>query len=361
MAQEAGVIFAKNIDSKFAPAGLSKSGLAPSLADLNSLLFDEQVRGVATQVRREFLESPEMQAQNLKVQKVFKEVKTLLLKKVELFAQDPIKKAKIIAKLKAIHYKGMDCTSIDSEVESISGLFVADAKYDDKGNNFKFCAAFGFNNHSEFRIAYTITHELAHAFDPCGITLGPKEFQMKYKSDGDNLGMEKEFPFPGILECLRGSDSVGALQELGKFKEVKIAYPDGREVIQRQAYVDFCEGDQIGEAFADYMAEEVIPDYLESKVLSSEQMRWGYSNIWRGQCADHEGDHFKEDGKVYLDPHPAQRRRVNYGILVQPKIRRQMGCTGQVEGHRHCEIGPISGDGTPSPQLPSSSTKGVKQ
>jgi hypothetical protein len=88
----------------------------------------------------------------------------------------------------------------------------------------------------------------------------------------------------------------------------------------------FCTGDQIGESFSDWLASEVLPRYIEKNFshLSRDQIRNGYSNVFRGMCSNMNPASTNVFGMP--DPHPTIQARVNKILLAHPDVRRQLGC-----------------------------------
>jgi hypothetical protein len=100
----------------------------------------------------------------------------------------------------------------------------------------------------------------------------------------------------------------------------------------------FCTGDQIGESVSDWLASEVLPEYIAKHhpKLTRDQYRTGYSNAFRGDCNNaNPMPPFHPPG----DPHPPNSERVNKIILANPQVRRQMGCApADPEKARHCTV-----------------------
>lgn len=283
--------------------------------------------------------------------KVFPQVRRLLIESVAKNVSDPELRKKLVGKIKSIRYEGSNCSEDMTGVESISGLMIPNAFYHPTKNIFKYCIGMGALNQSEFQLAYVIAHELTHSIDPCCIGVGPKEYTFQYKKDASLEQAQGQHPFGGVLACLRTKESVGARNFL---VESTASYYPGLAATsgmlgQSPKFEDFCNQDQIGEAFSDWMASEITPEYIESMhpSLNKDQMRIGYSNIFRGGCSpgsDVENTHVS----FMPDVHPESKARINNVILMQPKIRAQMGCSKTVEGRKYCSH-PV-GDGGFSPQ-----------
>ena len=272
-------------------------------------------------------------------QKVFPQVKQLLLKQIDLLVKDPATRKMLTDKVSSIRYQGSDCSKDFGSGETIPGLMITNAFYSPTQNTFKFCTGMDISNSSEFQMAFVIAHELAHSIDPCGITLGPKDFSFHYKPDDTRAQAEAEFPFPGVVGCLRSNKSVQAkpsvqtnAYSIGSNGAVGMY---GSSPVQPDKFKSFCERDQITESFADWMAAEITPQYIDKNFprLAAQQLRFGYSNIWRGMCNDSPA--YADSG----DPHPAQVDRTNKIILVQPLIRSQMKCSKSLPETVYCAVG----------------------
>src|SRR4051812_177546 len=87
-----------------------------------------------------------------------------------------------------------------------------------------------------------------------------------------------------------------------------------------------CGNDQIGEAFSDWLAGEILPKYMAHfhSNLTVKEMRLGYVNV-EPTCSD----------PGYWSDHPRTPLRVGAIFLTNPLARRQMGCKESVS-HQHC-------------------------
>lgn len=297
--------------------------------------------------------------------KIFPQIRDLLIQQIEASVQNPKLRKELTDKISAITFEGSICGAGDSKIKNIAGLLNANAFQHPVGNRFQYCAGHSFLNSSEFRIARTLAHELSHAIDPCGITRGPQDYTFKYKDNLTRAQAQEQFPFPGILQCLRGKDSVNA--KFVRQVRTQVAMPVGTNIgnglggavyknggaygplsnddpdldtdmieIPNETFQLFCKGDQITEAFSDWMAAEITPKYISKNFpnLSTQQYRFGYSNVWRGQCNDSD----MQSGAGIGQSHPVTERRNNYILLMQPQIRSQMGCPPTVVARKYCAL-----------------------
>jgi hypothetical protein len=273
---------------------------------------------------------------------VFPKVKELMLAKIPQMVQDPVMREKLINKITEIEFDGSNCPfrSRDTK-EKLSDFLIPNAYYMPNQRDFKYCSGLALQNKSEFQLAYIIAHELSHSIDPCGISIGPHDFTFSYPPGLTKVEAQQSFAFAGVLGCLRGAKSLDAIdiaafeaRRRAEFQKAmganqQISSPPTMLPIDSTNRNYFCDGDdQITEAFPDWMAAEIIPDYLSTTHgnLNKEQFRTGYSNVWRGLCGDYPSDQF--------DEHPHMERRINNIILVQPKIRKQMGCPDDLPNDR---------------------------
>jgi hypothetical protein len=280
---------------------------------------------------------------------VFPKVKALLVSKVEAMISDPELRKNLVDKIRAIQFAGTTCSEGRAGEETIDGLLVPNANYSSVRNSFQFCAGYATVSQSEFQMARTIAHELSHSIDPCYIAVGPASYRFNYSSGLSRSDAEREFPFKGVLSCLRSKESVSA--EIGEPDERRpmgmnmqdggISRPRSSNT-SNQPFKSFCrqdvKGEQINESFADWLAGEVLPDYIEKfhPNLTRQQIRIGYSNAFRGSCSKP----YADDDDDYKDPHPSDEKRINNILLVQPKIREQMGCPSSLPVNRkYCPHG----------------------
>ena len=112
-----------------------------------------------------------------------------------------------------------------------------------------------------------------------------------------------------------------------------------RDDVKKKSYSapTFCEEDQIGESFCDWMAAEVLPVYMaENHKLTTDQYRNGYANVFRlvGDIQPDKPSNIKNRVK---DVHPAKADRINKILLTNPKVRGQMGCPPQHPDYIYCD------------------------
>jgi hypothetical protein len=341
------------------------------LSDETFLAESETYRNVENDLLEKVRNEPAMKEVDKRVREnVFPKVKALLLKKVDEMIADPNLKKKLVDKITAIKYEGTNCSKELTGSENLTGTLITNAFYHPTKNNFKYCAGLSLQNKSDFQMASIIGHELGHSIDPCGITRGPQDFSFKYTENLNRAQAQEEFPFAGVLQCLRSRKSVHAIfgtvgmqpQNTGSGMQPQTPNADDPaldEPEKAKVFKSFCVQDQITESFADWISAEMLPDYLASNYpnLTKDQFRSGYSNVWRGACRNG-----SEDSTGFTDPHPSQERRINNLLLQQPKIRAQMGCppSSPAGDKVYCPLGGVqSKTSTAKPPAPAS-TNDVK-
>lgn len=302
-------------------------------------------------------------------EKVFPRVKAMLVKKIASMVSDQNARKLLMDKVKSIRYVGANCSEDFTGRQSISGILIPNAIYLPKSNSFKYCAARALNNSSEFAMAAVIAHELSHSVDPCNIGVGPSDYVFQYKGAKTREEAEEMFPFKGVVGCLRKPESLGAMfmdqpgQMYGMLPPGQVQPPMGgrpgpqnkpNEVKQFKSFCYPIAMDQINESFADWMATEILPDYISENYpnLTRQQLRNGYSNVWRGSCYMPNVNMGYGVSGPSFDFHPSPDKRSNGMILVHPKIRSQMGCEGQAEERIYCP---------PEVQKPMSEEKPLKK
>lgn len=298
---------------------------------LSHHLFESKIKEA-----REFLkkESGNKDLESKIQNKIFPEVRDLIIKKISSFDISETDRKNLVNKIKSIKYDGTDCEEMVAghDISSIQTQFLPNAFYDPSANRFKFCSGYLQQSTSEFQIAQVIAHELSHSIDPCVISHGPL---FKYKSN-TLKEMEREYPIKNILSCLRGPKSVGAKN----FFEIQNSQIDSSDAVAEMAQVEhqpsqphFCHMDQIGESFCDWLAIEIVPDYIEKNFsLTQAQYINGYANINRAICSDPKGQAHRQEGV-----HPDTFSRINRVILVHPKVRSQMGCNKSYQEGIYCD------------------------
>jgi hypothetical protein len=334
--------------------GLERQG---NLKDLNYIIqnnsYQKVIQELNDQVQKD-LGNPEM---TKKIQdKIFPKIKDLIVARLKQLSIPDEQRNLMINKLSSISFEGTTCQELGggrgrSNGEVVSSLLVPNAFYDPQRNIFKLCSGYLLQSTSEFQIATTIAHELSHGIDPCNVAQGPADMGFKYSTDQDLKRMESEYPIKNVLQCLRDKRSIGARGSNSTDDDEAIRpepyggmsgnpMPIGMGSFNRNSKAvsgeprkaSFCDGDQIGESFCDWMAAEVLPTYMEQNYkLTTEQYRNGYANARRLICS------VQQEGMESFGEHPPMENRINKIILVNPKVRAQMGCPQKHPTNVYCD------------------------
>lgn len=319
-------IFARQQRKSSAASAFNQIAEGP-VSDLAFLTDSSFFKEVQIQVIADLkIEMKEKQLED-KIGKVFPKVRSLLVSKIDSLVDNPKLRENLKEKMKSVQFAGTDCSKEAGEGEKIPSVFLSNAFYDVVKNTFKYCLGTTLQNDSEFQIAFIIAHELAHGVSPCGITRGPSDYTFRYSEPRDQKKSEQEFPVGSVLTCLRGEKSIRA--------ESKPSSGDDNQSTD----TIFCENDQIDESYADWMAAEILPDYIERNhsALSTEQKVLGFSNVFRGDCEIKDAlETFSSLSKKKFDVHPETSDRVNRILLAQPKVRTQMGCDAKMKDRVYC-------------------------
>lgn len=336
---------------------------------INNNTYQKVIEDLNKQVSKD-LATPEL-SQRIETN-IFPKVKNLIIERLKKLDMPEDKRRLMINKVKSIGFEGTTCEELASNRgmannnDLVSSLLVPNAFYDRGRNIFKHCSGFTLQSTSEFQIVHTIAHELGHAIDPCGVATGPADMGFKYSKPGNLESMESEYPVKNIISCLRGDKSVGAknFNDPREKPEGASPMPDcaycgsptpspypypypmpgagwfpntqyggyGMPVANTKREPDFCTQDQITEAVPDWLAAEVLPEYMAQNhpKLTQTQFQTGYANAFKLGCAI---TGVKSSG----GEHPLSDARINRMILTHPKIRQQMGCPPKHKEFLYCD------------------------
>lgn len=285
---------------------------------------------------------------------VFPKVKEKIINIIDRSVPNEKHKQMMKEKINAIRFGGMDC---DAE-QGLSSEFTTNAVYIDQSNKFYFCKGFERYGRSDFTAANVIGHEMGHAIDPCVIQKGAATFSFKYSSAKE---AEKEYPFPNLVSCLRNKKSIAA-KNFNDYKTADYSEYDDDYARQHLAHKSklnhkktvnssdethadkdfFCEKDQIGESFSDWLGTEVIAEYLnnEWKDLKPLQVKNGLANTWRDACTPGLGLHNVKS----KDVHPPTRDRLEKIIMVHPTVRARLDCPPLNKMTMYCDLKAVKYD-----------------
>jgi hypothetical protein len=249
---------------------------------------------------------------------IFPRLKESLLDQASMI-DDEKARALVTQRLQAVQWGGSGCG-----VEPLAIMMTPDVFMNPQDNKIYLCRGISRLGTSEYMIAYLMAREIAHFVGPCGITRGKSVPAFKYSTSNKLENSETEFPFRGVLSCLRGKSSVYAQRGLGLSREP----------------VAFCDkSDQVSESFADWFATEVVADYANRflQKLPKKEKKFGWINAMKSQCLPTSG--------LELADRPPIEERFNHILLVHPFVRSEMGCSVQLLDASYCAVatGPIEG------------------
>lgn len=142
-----------------------------------------------------------------------------------------------------------------------------------------------FTVRSQFNLAFTLTHELAHSIDPCELR-------------SDNIDI---LSYHGLAECFGSPADTLAMECSSKGK--------------------------LSEVFADWVATHVVADILGgySKSFTPSQTRAAVFNTVRDLCREDDDDAADVEAGL-ASSHPNVAFRVNRIFAQHPGIRKLLGC-----------------------------------
>lgn len=145
-----------------------------------------------------------------------------------------------------------------------------------------------FTVRSQFNLAFTLTHELAHSIDPCELR-------------SDNIDI---MSYRGLAECFGSPEHTLVTECSNKGK--------------------------LSEVFADWAATHVVADILSESAqrFTPSQVRSAIFNTVRDLCRDGEDELFDMDDGL-ASSHPSAAYRVNRIFAQHPRIRKLLGCREQ--------------------------------
>lgn len=313
-----------------------------NVADLAYVLQSTEFRGVLADVNRMSKSSLVRKEHQEKIEKkVIPEVKRLLLKKLNELEISDEQRRFMANKIKAIPER-IDTACPDlverdkpRSEDILSVLLVPSAHYKPQTNRIKVCGGNILQSQSDFQLVFTLAHEIAHSIDPCNLGSGPTNWRVEYKNTSVPSELDTQYPIKNIIPCLRSEKSVAARNFTTEVEDTEAAKKGNKPL-------DFCK-DQINEAFADWIAAEVLPEYIETHhKLSTTQALNGYGNVRRIHCKIEEKldkseiDKKPIETRIKLLSYPANEDRINKIILANPKARAQMGCPEKHSTHIYC-------------------------
>ncbi|MEZ4819777.1 MAG: hypothetical protein R3A45_07745 [Bdellovibrionota bacterium] len=301
---------------------------------------------------------------------LFPQVKSMVAQVMQERVPNLEDQQRMIEKIEAITLKEASCSEViapkPKDEITLHDDLILNAAYNGIGNTMVYCDGLHFNNQSLFSMVFILAHEMAHAVDPCMISIGPPAYRFNYTHTADANKAMDEYPIQNVLACLRSEQSMGAMRNDTSTMGVRVISAnsdqsqssdaaDGDEQEQDNHtesaskysldHSPFClnndEGkvDQITEAFADWVGTEVIAHYSQTHLadtLEPMQFKYGYANIFRPMASEGEKVEDKDKKTIPSDSHSEMYRRIDKMILAHPTIRRFMNCPERPETLWYC-------------------------
>jgi len=319
-------------------SGNKFSASTQSLSDRQYILQNKTYKDILASLKKDLLGKAASPENEKKVKDlIFPKIKKLLAQKVNDLPIDEKKKSIMMDKIKGIQYAGTNCEEL---AEGMAADFIPNAFYSPAAQTFTICGGYLGNNFSDFKIARTIAHELAHSIDPCRIESAPEGMKISYTNKKDLAKMEDEYPIKGLIACLRSEKSIMATRQPQSPKNSESATSssekkttDNKETADKP--YSFCDGDQITESVADWFGDEVLVEYISQNYpeLTTEQWQNGASNVFRQVCTPPSAS----DVQTPYDHHPEVQARIDRLLLVNPSLRKKMGCTKSHSKFIYCD------------------------
>lgn len=311
------------------------------LSELFLLTQNITYKKTFAEIEKEFPEDNSyIEAEKKIKDKVFPKVKSILIKKISSLPIEEKTKTFMIEKVNAIRTSDEICSKKST---NLANNFIPNAYYRPESQVFKLCNGLLTKNPSEFMLVGILAHELSHSIDPCNITRGPESETVKYKNKDDLAKMDAEYPVQGLVSCLRLEKSVNAINSKSPSKNDGTLYaPTDFPATGKDPKFSYCnKADQIGEAVSDWLATEVITDYIQDQHpnLTREQWQTGFSNVFRPICStdNNQKNKYVQSSSSEFHEHPDLNLRINAILLVNPQVRSKMGCLKEHSKYVYCD------------------------
>ncbi|MEQ1876320.1 MAG: hypothetical protein ABL958_06720 [Bdellovibrionia bacterium] len=251
---------------------------------------------------------------------IFTRVKEVMTIQVQELVGDEASRLLLLERIKAVQWGGTGCGA-----ENLPSILTPDIFLNPSDNKVYVCRGAGRLGTSEYGLAFLISREFAMFISPCGATRGKGVPPLKYKTPSKVDESEAEFPFRGVLSCLRGKGSLFAQRGVRVSREP----------------IAFCDkSDQISDSFVDWLAVEAVSDYI-GKFLdkhSKQDKKSGIIGLMRSQCMPGAGLEFADRTPV--------EERFNRLLLSNPDVREQLGCRVKPLDVAYCA--PVAPDTAPA-------------
>ncbi len=282
-------------------------------------------------------------------EEVFPKIKQKIKEKIREYVDDPKARDQLIDKVENVQPKD-GCFNKESG-QILVPLLTPNAVYlavdDTSTSSVHVCDSLTYLNKSDFQAASIIAHEIFHSVDPCNVVIGPSKFSFRYSDPQNRDKSDSEYPLKGLISCLRSKESVEA-KHLGTPSQSEVE----NSIVPIYCDKGNSDPDEITETVPDWIASEVLPEYIEEnfKDLTPEDFRSGYASAYRAMCPFLLEEKLKKKTDEWMleagvqpqpepkDEHPMTEKRINRLFLVNPKVRRQMGCPPHLTGVTYCKL-----------------------
>jgi hypothetical protein len=289
-------------------------------------------------------------AQKIK-EKMLPEIKNLLTAKIDTFPMTSEQKKIMRSKINSIQFEGLGC---DDFGQNINAMFIPNAYYNGPSNTFRYCSGMALESSSEFTLAMIIAHELAHSIDPCRIAEGfSKDAKFGETTNTDPVKLDEGSPYNALIRCLRDKKSIEAINldmpsggygSSGGPPSGNNTGPSSQQSPNSAPpqEISLCN-DQVTESFCDWMGAEILSDYIKKNhKLSRDQFINGYANAYRPICKTRViSQNERRAGRMspdFPDVHPQSAQRIDRILLMNPDIRRDMGCPSRHSENIYCDF-----------------------
>ncbi len=282
-------------------------------------MLSPESRSLKSQVIRSYQAKANTYVADGKARQMLESIRTLMIQRVQRMPISSADRAALVARLRAVKYDSSGCRGRDAR--GYRGMVSENASFNHRTNTIQVCPGLFLNETSAYALGFTIAHELAHSIDP-GSNV---ELAFFYRRQ-TRRQFEAENPFAAVVSCLRSPRGANA-RILSTGSDSNQRYRASSAPIADSVYRSEAKhADQITEAFADWMALEVVPEYIHRRFprQSNSDHRRGYVNLYKSMCNG------TDDGT-----HNDNFDRFSIG-MANPTIRRAMGCKGPGP-RRYCD------------------------
>lgn len=280
------------------------------------------------------------------------QMKNLFIKKINSFPLTTEQKKLMASKIKSLSFAGDDCSAFGN---NINAMFVPNAFYQPLSHTVRYCTGMAIRSSSDFTLGMIIAHEIAHSIDPCVLPMGLPARNQFGKNQNDEasktvLDLDQQTPLKNLIFCLRNERSIGA-KNITPEKPLTPPASEGNPSAAGKSEKppkSLC-ADQIGESFCDWMAAELISEFIKNNhKLTTAQYINGYGNAFRPLCSSPNTENSDQEPRR----HPHTTDRIDKILLVNPSVRKDMGCPEEHSKNIYCTPNSNIGYGEQDPLSP---------